>query len=90
MFAEYCRNISMRYSKYIWKKIPYEIWWGGGGGGRGGGIFRYYKICPDSNQPAQFFVTAKTHKRKSLEETNVDQRKLRPIIDQTGTYRNKC
>ena len=29
---------------------------------------------------------AKTHKFKSLEEINVDQLKLRPISDQTGTY----
>ena len=42
---------------------------------------------PVSNQPARFFVTAKTHKFKSLEEINVNhQLKLRPIIDQTGTY----
>ena len=40
---------------------------------------------PISNQPARFFATAKTHKFKSLEEINVDQLKLRPIIDQTGT-----
>ena len=39
-----------------------------------------------SKQPAQFFVTAKTQKFKSLEEINVDQLKLRPIIDQIGTY----
>ena len=50
------------------------------------GIFRYYEIRPVSNQPAQFFVPAKTHKFKSLEEINVDQLKLRSIIDQTGTY----
>ena len=43
-------------------------------------------MCPVSNRPAWFFVTAKTHKFKSLEEINVDQLKLRPIIDQTGTY----
>ena len=41
---------------------------------------------PVSNQPARFFVTAKTHKFKSLEKINVDQLKLRPIVDQTGTY----
>ena len=66
----------MSYSQYIWKNIPYEI----------PGIFRYYEMCPVSNRPARFFVTAKTHKFKSLEEINVDQLKLRPIIDQTGTY----
>ena len=76
MFAEYPWNISMRYSQYIWEKIPYEI----------SGIFRYYEMRPVSNQPARFFVTAKTHKFKSLEKINVDQLKLRPIVDQTGTY----
>ena len=56
-------------------------------------IYRHFKDkkCYDemhtvSNQPAQLFVTTKTHKFKSLEEINVDQLKLRPIIDQTGTY----
>ena len=43
-------------------------------------------MCPVSNRPARFFATAKKHKFKSLEEINVDQLKLRPIIDQTGTY----
>ena len=38
------------------------------------------------NQPVRFFVTSKTNKFKSLEEINVDQLKLRSIIDQTGTY----
>ena len=46
----------------------------------------YDEMRPVSNQPARFFVTAKTRKVKSLEELNVDQLKLRPIIDQTGTY----
>ena len=50
------------------------------------GIFGYYEMRPVSKQPARFFVTAKTHKFKSLEEINVDQLKLRPIIDQTVTY----
>ena len=59
----YVRGIPVRYSQYIWKKIPYEIL----------GIFQYYKIRPVSKQPAQFFVTAKTYKFKSLEEINVDQ-----------------
>ena len=74
MLAEYPWNITMRYCQYIWKKIPYEI----------PGIFRYYEIRPVSNQPARFFVTTKTHKFNSLEEINVDQLKLCPIIDQTG------
>ena len=56
-------------------------------------LYRHFKDkkCYDeihlvSNQPARFFATAKTHKFKSLEEINVDQLKLLPIVDQTGTY----
>ena len=41
---------------------------------------------PVLNQPARFFVTAKTHTFKSLEEINVDQHKLRSIMDQTSTF----
>ena len=48
--------------------------------------FLYDEIRPVSNLPARFFATAKTQKFKSLEEINVDQLKLRPIIDQTATY----
>ena len=76
MFAEYPLNIPIRYFQYIYEKSLYEIL----------GIFWYYEMRPVSNQPALFFVTAKTHKFKSLEEINVDQLKLRPISDQTGTY----
>ena len=48
---------------------------------------KYYdETHPVSNQLAWFFVTAKTHKFKSLEEINVDQLKLYPIINQTGNY----
>ena len=46
----------------------------------------YDEMCPVSNQQARFFVTIKTHKFKSLKEINLDQLKLRPIIDQTCTY----
>ena len=42
--------------------------------------------APCFKPTAQFFVTVKTHKCKSLEEINVDRLKLRPIIDQTSTY----
>ena len=41
---------------------------------------------PISNQPARFFATAKTHKFDTLENINVNDLKLRPMIDQTGTY----
>ena len=46
----------------------------------------YKTIRPVSNQPARSFVTAKTHKFDSLNDVNIDELKLRPIIDQTGTH----
>ena len=39
-----------------------------------------------SNQPGRFFATAKTHKFESISDITLEQLKLRPIIDQTGTY----
>ena len=39
-----------------------------------------------SNQPGRFSATAKTHKFKSISAFTLGQLKLRPIIDQTGTY----
>ena len=48
---------------------------------------KYYDgMRPISNQPARFFATAKTHKFDTIENINVKDLKLRPIIDQTGTY----
>ena len=41
---------------------------------------------PVSNQLARFFGTTKTHKFDTIEDINVKDLKLRPIIDQTGTY----
>ena len=41
---------------------------------------------PVSNQHARFFATAKTHKFDTNEDINVKGLKLRPIVDQTGTY----
>ena len=46
----------------------------------------YDPMRPTSNQPARFFATAKTHKFNNINEINLNQLKLRPIIDQTGTY----
>ena len=46
----------------------------------------YEKIRPISNQPASLFATAKTHKFNRIENINIEDLKLRPIIDQTGTY----
>ena len=48
---------------------------------------KYYDgMRPVSNQPARFFATAKTHKFDTIEDINFKDLKLRPIIDQTGTY----
>ena len=41
---------------------------------------------PISNQPVRFFTTAKTHIFNKIEDINIQDLKLRPIIDQTGTY----
>ncbi|XP_057316765.1 uncharacterized protein LOC130657781 [Hydractinia symbiolongicarpus] len=45
----------------------------------------YQNMRPSSNQPAQFFATAKTYKFDNPNEVNLPELKLRPIIDQTGT-----
>ena len=47
---------------------------------------KYDGMHPVSNQPACFFTTAKTHKLNTIEDINVKDLKLRPIIVQTGTY----
>ena len=47
---------------------------------------QYENMCPKSNQPGRFFATAKTHKFDSVNDITLDKLKLRPIIDQTGTY----
>ena len=48
---------------------------------------KYYDgLRPVSNQPARFFAAAKRHKFDTIEYLNVKDLKLRPIIDQTGTY----
>ena len=46
----------------------------------------YEVMRPRSNQPGRFFATAKTHKCDSIEDISLDSLKLRPMIDQTGTY----
>ena len=46
----------------------------------------YDQIHPVSNQPGGFFATAKTHRFTSLNDITVENLKLRPIIDLTGTY----
>ena len=46
----------------------------------------YEAMRPRANQPCRFFATAKTHKFESVEDNSLDSLKLRPIVDQTGTY----
>ena len=46
----------------------------------------YDQMRPVSNQPGRFFATAKTQKFTSLNDITVENLKLRPIIDLTGTY----
>ena len=41
---------------------------------------------PISNQSVRFFATAKTRKFNTIEDINIQDLNLRPIIDQTGTY----
>ena len=45
----------------------------------------YNKMYPTSNQPAQLYGTAKTHKHENIDEINVQSLNFRPIIAQTGT-----
>ena len=42
-------------------------------------------MLPSSHQPARFFATAKTNKFENINDITVDNLRLRPIIDQTGT-----
>ena len=42
-------------------------------------------MLPSSHQPARFFATARTHKFENINDITINNLKLRPIIDQTGT-----
>ena len=46
----------------------------------------YDQMRPVSNQSGRFSATAKTHKFTSLNDITVENLKLRPIKDLTGTY----
>ena len=50
----------------------------------------YKELRPTANQPARLFATAKTHKFESYKNININDLKLRPIIDQTGTHTYKA
>ena len=47
---------------------------------------QFENMHPKSDQPGRFFATAKTHKFDPVNDITLDKLKLRPIIDQTGTY----
>ena len=43
---------------------------------------KYYNdMRPQSNQPARFFESAKTHKFNNIDDITVEDLKLKPIID---------
>ena len=46
----------------------------------------YEVMRPRSTQPDQLFATVKIYKFESISDNTLEQLKLRPIIDQTGTY----
>ena len=46
---------------------------------------KYNSLYPSSHQPARLFASAKTHKFNSYDEITIENLKLRPIIDQSGT-----
>ena len=47
---------------------------------------KYNDMLASSNQPAQLYGTAKTHKFDDINDVTVDSLKFRPIIAQTWTY----
>ena len=46
---------------------------------------QYENMRQKSNQSCRFFATTKNHNFDSINYITLDQLKLRPIIDQTGT-----
>ena len=50
---------------------------------------KYKEIRPTSSQPARHFATAKTHKFTDIKQININDLKLRSVIDQTGTHLHK-
>jgi hypothetical protein len=46
---------------------------------------KYKKMLPKSHRPARMYGSAKTHKFDSYEQITVENLKLRPIMDQSGT-----
>ena len=46
---------------------------------------KYKKMLPASHRPARMYGSAKTHKFENYEDITVENLKLRPIMDQSGT-----
>ena len=46
---------------------------------------KYSKMLPKSHRPARMYGSAKTHKFDSYDQITVENLKLRPIMDQSGT-----
>ena len=43
-------------------------------------------MYPKSNQPVRIYGTEKTHEFSNINETDINDLKIRPIIDETNTY----
>ena len=51
---------------------------------------KYKEMRPTLSQSARLFATAKTHKFTDTKQININNLKLHPIIDQTGTHLYDC
>ena len=51
---------------------------------------KYKEMRPTSSQLARLFATTKSHKFTDIKQRNINNLKLRPIIDQSGTHPYDC
>ena len=51
---------------------------------------KYKEIRPTSSQPARIYATAKIHTFTDTKQININELKLRPITDQSGTHLYDC
>ena len=51
---------------------------------------KYNEMKPTSSQPARLFATAKTYKFTDTKQININNLKLHPIKNQTGTHLYSC
>ena len=49
-------------------------------------VLKYNDVRPVSNQPAQLYATAQTHKFDDYNQITLENLKLRPIISTCGTF----